>query len=167
MRMSVPAAAAALVAGLAVPAVPALTSVTAAHAAAVFVELNPSTVPAGEDLSLRASCADNLKPATVTAEPIGEVTVQPEFGFLTATVPVPSDTDPGDYPVALRCPDGGGNATATLHVVARVEPARGPATGGGGTASDATGPILIGGGLAAIAAGLTLAFASFRRRRAG
>ncbi|WP_328466255.1 hypothetical protein OHA21_45780 [Actinoplanes sp. NBC_00393] len=158
--MSVPVAAAALVFGLAVPGVPA------AHAAAApFVELNPSTVPAGDDISLRASCDDSLDPATVTAEPIGEVTVQPEFGFLTANVTVPADTEPGDYPVALRCPEGGGNATATLHVVARVEPTRGPATGGGGTAPGATASILIGGGLAAMAAGLALAVASSRRRR--
>ncbi len=38
-----------------------------AHAApAVFVELNPSTVRAGDEISLRASCDDNLKAATVT-----------------------------------------------------------------------------------------------------
>ncbi|MBG0567734.1 hypothetical protein [Actinoplanes aureus] len=167
MRISVPAAAAALAVGLAVPGVPALVQVPAAHAAAaVFVELNPSTVPAGDELSLRASCDDNLEPATVTAEPFGEVTVQPEFGFLTATVRVPADTEPGDYPAALRCPKGGA-ATATLHVVAKVEPTRGPATGGGGTAPGPTASILVGGGLAAIVAGLALAVLSFRRRRVG
>ncbi|WP_433828808.1 hypothetical protein ACQP2E_05650 [Actinoplanes sp. CA-015351] len=158
MRLSIPAAVAvALV----------LSGTPAQASAAVFVELNPSTVPAGDDISLRASCDDNLKPATVTAEPIGEVTVQPEFGFLTATVRVPEDTEPGDYPVALRCPDNGGAATATLHVVEKVEPSRGPATGGGGTAPGSTASIFIGGGLAAIAAGLALAVVSLRRRRMG
>ncbi|MEU4560397.1 hypothetical protein AB0F72_18625 [Actinoplanes sp. NPDC023936] len=172
MRLSVPAAAAALATRLALALVSTLVLAlvlggTPAQAAAVFVELNPSTVPAGDEVSLRASCDDNLKPATVTAEPIGEVTVQPDFGFLTATVRVPSDTKPGDFPVTLRCPDGGGNATATLHVVADVEPTRGPATGGGGTAPGPAASILVGGGFAAIAAGLVLAFVSLRRRRIG
>ncbi|MEU4694115.1 hypothetical protein [Actinoplanes sp. NPDC023714] len=161
MRLSVPAAAAVSAVVLALAGSPAQA------AAAVFIELNPSTVPAGEDVSLRASCDDNLKPATVNAEPIGEVTVQPDVGFLTATVRVPDDAEPGDYPVALRCPDGGGNATATLHVVAKVEPTRGPATGGGGTAPGSGPSILVGGGLAAIAAGLVLAVVSIRRRRLG
>ncbi|GGN68287.1 hypothetical protein GCM10010112_32480 [Actinoplanes lobatus] len=159
MRTSVPAAAAALI--LVLLGVP-----SGARAAAVFVELNPSTVPAGDELSIRASCEDNLKAATVTAEPIGSVTVSPEFGFLTATVRVPADTEPGDYPVALRCQEGGA-ATSTLHVVAGVEPSRGPATGGGGTAGGATGSMLIGGGLLAVLAGLGLGFMSLRRRRLG
>ena len=64
MRMSVPAAAMALAVGLAIPSGPAFAQATAA----VFVELNPSTVPAGDETSLRASCDDNLEPATVTAE---------------------------------------------------------------------------------------------------
>ncbi|WP_229072999.1 hypothetical protein [Actinoplanes sp. DH11] len=161
MRMSVPAAVAALAIGL------ALTATPAHAAAAVFVELNPSTAPAGDEISVRASCDDNLKPATVTAEPIGDVTVQPEFGFLTATVRVPAETEPGDYPVRLACPDGGGVATATLHVVAKVEPTRGPATGGGGTAGSQVPSILVGGGLAAIAAALVLGVVSVRRRRLG
>ncbi|MEV0895720.1 hypothetical protein [Actinoplanes sp. NPDC049802] len=160
MRTSVPAAAAALT--LALLGVPS----GAQAAAAVFVELNPSTVPAGDEVSIRASCEDNLKPATVTAEPIGSVTVEPEFGFLTATVRVPNDTEPGDYPVALRCTEGGA-ATTTLHVVAGVEPSRGPATGGGGTAPGATGSLLIGGGLLAVGAGLGLGVMSLRRRRLG
>ncbi|MFC7535058.1 hypothetical protein [Actinoplanes sp. GCM10030250] len=167
MRMSVPAAAAVLVAGLAVPLAPALWNTPAAHAAAaVFVELNPSTVPAGDDLALRASCDDNLEPATVTSEPIGSVIVQPEFGFLTANAEVPASTEAGDYPVTLKCPDGR-TATSTLHVLAKVEPTRGPATGGGGTAQDATAPILIGSGMATIAAGAVLGVLALRRRRHG
>jgi hypothetical protein len=68
--------------------------------------------------------------------------------------------------VTLRCPDGQ-TATSVLHVVARVAPTRGPATGGGGTAPGRTTPMWIGGGLAAIAAGLVLAVVSARRRRFG
>lgn len=140
-------------------------SAAPARAAAVFVETNPSTARAGDEIGVRASCTDNLQPATVTADPLGEVAVRPNFGFLTATARVPATTKPGDYRVSLRCPDGQ-TATADLHVVARVEPARGPATGGGGTA-DRSAPVLIGGGSAAILAGLVLAFVALRRRRLG
>ncbi len=167
MRMPVPAVSAALAAGLALAVTPVVLPGPAAHAAAdVFVELNPSTVPAGDEFTVRASCTD-LKPATVSAEPIGEVTVQVDVGFLTAKVEVPEATEPGDYPVLLTCPDAGGTATATLHVVAKVEPVRGPATGGGGTARTDTAPILVGGGLAAIVAGLALGLLALRRRRLG
>jgi hypothetical protein len=137
-----------------------------AHAAAVFVETNPSTVRVGDEVGLRASCTDNLQPATVSADAFGSVTVRPNFGFLTATTRVPANTRPGNYRVTLRCPDGS-TATSTLHVLAKVEPARGPATGGGGTAPGRSAPMLIGGGLAVIAAGLVLAVVSLRRRRFG
>ncbi|MDI6102049.1 hypothetical protein QLQ12_25860 [Actinoplanes sp. NEAU-A12] len=158
MRTFVPA----VLAGLAV----ALTGASPAAGAAVFVEINPSTARAGEEIALRASCDDNLKAATVRGEPIGSVTVQPEFGFLTATVRVPAGTKAGDYPVALTCPEGAA-ATAVLHVVAKVEPSRGPATGGGGTAPGATGPLLMAGGLTIVLAGLVLGGVSLRRRRVG
>lgn len=158
MRLFFPAVAA----GLAC----ALTVASPAAAAAVFVELNPSTVRAGDEFALRASCDDNLKSATVRGEPIGSVTVDPEFGFLTATVRIPAGTEPGDYPIVLTCPEGGG-ATTVLHVVAKVQPSRGPATGGGGTAPGPAGPILIGSGLALTLAGLVLGAMSLRRRRVG
>jgi hypothetical protein len=48
-----------------------------------------------------------------------------------------------------------------------VEPARGPATGGGGTAGDGPAPLLIGGGLAVLGAGLALSVVAMRRRRFG
>lgn len=126
MRLTVPAARAASIAALAVigavaPLPPPASAARAA--AAVFVELNPSTVRAGDAVSVRASCDDNLKAATVGAEPIGSVPVEPEFGFLTATARVPADHRAGDYRVTLRCPDGK-TASATMHVLARVEPAR-------------------------------------------
>ena len=162
MRLSVPAALAALVLGLPVLFVDA----PAARAAAVFLETNPSTVPAGDEVGLRASCDDNLKAATVSSALFGSVTVAPRYGFLTATVRVGTSTRPGDYRVELRCPDGK-TASTTLHVVAKVEPARGPATGGGGTAPGRNAPVLIGGGLAVIAAGLVLGVVSLRRRRVG
>lgn len=149
----------ALVTGLFV----ALSGSSPASAAAVFVEINPSTARPGDEIALRASCDDNLQAATVTGEPIGSVTVSPGFGFLTATVRIPPGTGTGDYPLVLTCP-GGADVTATLHVVAKVEPSRGPATGGGGTAPGAAGPVLISGGLTAIVAGLVLGLVSARRR---
>ena len=163
MRLSVPAALAALVLGVPVLF---LQAVPAQAAASVYLEINPSTVPAGDEVGLRASCDDNLKSATVSSGLFGSVTVTPQFGLLQATVRVPSSTKPGDYRIDLRCPDGK-TATATLHVVAKVEPARGPATGGGGTAPERYAPALIGGGLAIFAAGAVLGVTTLRRRRFG
>ena len=137
-----------------------------ASAASVFVETTPSTARAGDEIGVRASCTENLKPATVTAAPLGTVTVSPRYGFLTTTAKLPANTRIGAYKVSLTCPDGK-KATSTLHVVAKVEPSRGPATGGGGTAPGRNAPALIGGGLTAIAAGVVLAVVSLRRRRLG
>jgi hypothetical protein len=162
MRPSVPAALAAL--ALASPAV--LLTGAPARAATVFVEANPSTVRAGDEVGLRASCTDNLTAATVTSGPLGTVTVSPRYGFLTATARVPATTDAGAYPINLRCPDGK-TAKNTLHVVVKVEPARGPATGGGGTAGGRSAPMLIGGGATAVAAGIALGLVALRRRRLG
>ncbi|GGL02800.1 hypothetical protein [Mangrovihabitans endophyticus] len=162
MRMSVRAVQAAIALGLCV----LFTGPAPARAAGVFVETNPSTVPVGDEVGFRASCDDNLTAATVTSAPTGKVTVSPRYGFLTSTARVPKDTKAGDYQVTLRCPDGA-TATSTLHVVVRISPARGPATGGGGTAPGRSAPMLIGGGVTAIAAGLILAVLSARRRRLG
>ena len=164
MRTSVPAALAALFLGLPV----LFAEAPAANAAAsIFLEVHPSTVPAGAEVALRASCDDNLKSATVNSGLFGPVTVKPQFGFLTATVTVPSNTRAGDYRLDLQCPDGGKTASTTLHVVAKVQPARGPATGGGGMAPGRQAPALIGGGLAVVAAGLVLGGLALRRRRFG
>ena len=64
MRLSVPAALAAFVLGLPVLF---LAPPAAQAAAAVYLEINPSTVPAGDQVGLRASCDDNLKSATVSS----------------------------------------------------------------------------------------------------
>ena len=162
MRTFVPAALAALVLGFPV----VFADAQAARAAAVFVETNPSTVPVGDEVGLRASCDDNLKAATVSSGLFGPVIVQPRFGFLTATARVPSGTRPGDYRMDLRCPDGK-TATSTLHVVAKLAPSRGPATGGGGTAPGRSAPLLIGTGLTIIVAALGLGLVAARRRRLG
>jgi hypothetical protein len=156
----------AVLAALASTSLAVLGTGTPAQAATVFVETNPSTVSAGDEIGLRASCKDNLKAATVSADPIGTVTVSPRYGFLTATARVPVGTDPGDYRVRLRCPDGT-SATSTLHVLGRVRPSRGPATGGGGMAHGGSAPVLIGGGLTVMAGGLALGLLALRRRRLG
>jgi hypothetical protein len=156
----------AVLAALAVSLFVLFAAGTPASAATVFVETNPSTARAGDEIGVRASCTDNLTAATVTAIPFGKVTVQPRYGFLTTTVRIPATTRAGGYKVDLTCPDGK-TATNTLHVVARVEPSRGPATGGGGTAPGRNAPVMIGGGLTAIAAGLVLAVVNVRRRRLG
>ena len=162
MRTPVPAALAAL--ALTMPVV--LIDRAPARAEGVFVETNPSTVRAGDEIGVRASCDDNLKAATVTTDPTGAIIVSPRYGFLTATARVPAGTDAGDYRVDLKCPDGK-TARSTMHVVLRVEPARGPATGGGGMAGGGSAPYLIGGGMAALAAGLALSVVAARRRRFG
>jgi hypothetical protein len=160
--MSVPAALAAVALGLPV----LFLGAGPAQAAAVFVETNPSTARPGDQIGVRASCTDNLSAATVNGGPLGTLTVQPRYGFLTATTRVPIGTKAGDYKISLICPDKKtAAATSTLHVVARVTPTRGPATGGGGTAPGRSAPMLIGGGLTAIVAGLALAVTTLRRRR--
>jgi hypothetical protein len=171
MRTSVPAAMAALALGTSVllgatPAAGALApSPSTSPAQNPFVEANPSTTRAGDEITLRASCIENLANATVTGSPFGTVTVKPDHNFLTAKTVIPTTTEVGDYQLRLTCPDNKTTATGVLHVVARVEPTQGPATGGGGTAPGRNSPLLIGGGLAAVALGLVLAAASVVRRR--
>jgi hypothetical protein len=160
MRTTVPAALAAIVLGLPV----LFLDASPARAASVFVETNPSTARPGDQVGVRASCTDNLAAASVAGGPLGTLTVQPRYGFLTATTRVPVGTKAGDYTVKLTCPDKK-TATSTLHVVARVTPTRGPATGGGGTAPGRSAPMLIGGGATAMVAGLVLAVSARRRRR--
>jgi hypothetical protein len=158
--MSVPAALVAVALGLPV----LFLGAAPAQAAAPFVETNPSTARPGDQIGIRAGCTDNLNAGTVKSGPLGTLTVQPRYGFLTATTQVPLGTKVGDYKITLTCPDRK-TATSTFHVVARVTPTRGPATGGGGTAPGRSAPMLIGGGLTAIVAGLTLAVTALRRRR--
>jgi hypothetical protein len=173
MRTSVPAAMAAfalgaclLLAGAAPASAAPAPSPSTSPAQNPFVEANPSTARAGDEITLRASCVENLANATVTGSPFGTVTVKPDHGFLTAQAVIPTTTDVGDYLLTLTCPDTKtAPASGVLHVVARVEPAQGPATGGGGTAPGRNAPLLIGGGALALVLGLVLAAASLIRRR--
>jgi hypothetical protein len=132
-----------------------------------YLEVIPSTVQAGKSISLRANCIDNLQKATVHAALFKTVTLKYNGPILTGNAAIPATTQPGDYQLTLDCEDKTGAATKVLHVVARVEPNQGPATGGGGTAPGRNAPLLMGGGAVALIVGLMLAVAALRRRRFG
>lgn len=139
-----------------------------------FVEVNPSTVEAGYIVGLRASCTaadddppEDTEPAIVESSAFGEVTVKPQFGYLTGAVTIPADTRARSYRVVLDCPGlFSGTASTTLNVVTGNRPSRGPATGFGGTAGDDNSSLVLGGGVLTLAAGLVLAVLTVRRRRA-
>jgi hypothetical protein len=108
-----------------------------ANAAGVWVRVSPTTVTAGYQTQVQASCGENANAATVSSPAFGSVTLQPVGGLLGATVPVPANTPRGTYDVRLSCPTGS-HATTTLTVLNTVsgpgQPApamRGPDTGGG------------------------------------
>jgi len=149
-----------------IAAVAVLLAAAPAQAADVFVEVNPSTVEAGNQIGIRASCPDNKVSAIVRSDAFGQVTIVPQFGFLTAAVRIPVDRRAGTYAVRLSCPEGS-QASVQLHVVNRTRPSRGPATGFGGTAGGGSGRLLVGGGLVAILAGACLGLLTLRRRRTG
>jgi hypothetical protein len=105
------------------------------NSAGVWVRVSPTTVTAGYQTQIQASCGENANAATVTSPVFGSVTLQPVGGVLSTTVTVPSTTQKGTYDVRLSCPTGS-QATTTLTVLASGSPAqglgvRGPDTGGG------------------------------------
>jgi hypothetical protein len=156
----------AVVASLALAA--GIVALTAAPARAVdvFVEVNPSTIQAGFQVGIRGSCGDNLNPATVKSDAFGQVTLLPQYGFLTAAVAIPPDKRARGYTVKLTCPNGS-TASTTLFVISMDQPTRGPNTGGGGTADGGTGgTLMITGGLTAVGVGAGLGLLALRRRRA-
>ncbi|GAA4706443.1 hypothetical protein Prum_055890 [Phytohabitans rumicis] len=155
MRTFAAAAALAFVGLLAAP-VPA-------YADGAWVEVNPSSIQAGYRVGIRGSCQENLNDAIAKSDAFGEVKMAPEHGFVVAAVTVPAKTRPGDYKVNLSCKNGS-SATTTMYVLGMDHPSKGPATGGGGTARDATTPLAVtGAGVAAVVAGLGLLV--LRRRR--
>jgi hypothetical protein len=144
--------------------VAAPTVAAAAAPADVFVEVNPSTIEAGEKVGVRASCPNNEQEGTATSGAFGRVTLEPRFDFLTASVTIPDTQAAGSYAVRLTCSTGE-TASVTLHVVRAGQPTKGPATGFGGTAGGGSGGLLIGAGLLAIGGGVALGLLSLRRRR--
>ncbi|MET8310041.1 hypothetical protein [Micromonospora sp. NPDC005173] len=130
-----------------------------------FVEVTPSSVQAGGRVQVRASCDnDNNRQATVQSDAFGQLMLRPDRGFLTGSVTIPGDKQPGEYPVDLRC-DNGQTASTTLTVLNMASPSKGPATGGGGTAGGrGTGSLLVLGGVALVATAIALGMAGGRRR---
>ncbi|MGC4892992.1 hypothetical protein [Micromonospora sp. DT31] len=119
----------------------------------VFIEVTPNSVQAGSRVHLRAGCDNsNNRQAQVNSDAFGRVTLRPDNGFLTGSVTVPGDKPPGDYPVSLDCANGN-TASTMLTVLNMAQPSKGPATGGGGTATGGrgAGSLLIVGGLVAVA----------------
>lgn len=101
----------------------------------VYIEVNPSTIQAGFQVQIRASCGDDVNPARAKSDAFGEITLTPQGGsqWLTGTATVPASTKPGNYKVNLTCANGATAATV-LDVLDMARPTRGPATGGGGIA---------------------------------
>ncbi|GAA1372579.1 hypothetical protein [Catellatospora chokoriensis] len=143
--------------------VAALTAPAPAHAEGVFVEVNPSTIQAGFQVAIRASCGDALNNAKVHSEAFGTVTVEPVNVYLIAAATVPENKKAGGYNVKLTCPSRQ-TATTTLWVVNHDSPSRGPNTGGGALAGDG-GATLIGAGATAMGLGLGVLLLSRRRGR--
>jgi len=136
-----------------------------AQADGAWIEVNPSSIQAGYRVGIRASCEDNLNEATVKSDAFGEIKLLPEYGFLVGAVTIPTNKKAKTYDAKLTCANGS-TASTTINVIGMDRPTKGPATGGGGTASD-SGPssgLVMAGGAATIAAGLGLLV--LRRRRA-
>lgn len=150
-----------IAAGMAALAVATFAAPLPAQASGVFVEINPSTIQAGFQVAIRASCGDSLNPAKVTSDAFGEVTVQPVNAFLIAAVTVPGNTKPKQYNVRLTCPSKQ-TANTTLWIIGQETPTKGPATGGGALADNGT--MMISGGAAALGLGAVLMVARYRRR---
>lgn len=163
-RAMLVAATAAALAGL--PAVQAVAAAPAARGAEIFVEVTPSTVQAGEQVDIQASCDGNDKQATVRSDAFGRVPVRPDNGLLTGTATVPERKPPKTYDVVLTCRNQT-TASTTLTVVDMSKATRGPATGAGGTAGGAVSPLVLTGGLAVVAAGAGVLLIVRGRRGAG
>jgi hypothetical protein len=133
-----------------------------------FVEVTPNSAPAGSRVNIKASCDnDNNRQATVHSDAFGRVMLKPDNGFLTGSVTIPGNKEPGDFPVDLRC-ENGQTASTMLTVLNMASPSKGPATGGGGTAGGrGIGSLLVLGGVAMVAAAVALGMSGSRRRTTG
>lgn len=105
-----------------------------ANSAGVWVSVSPTTVQAGAQTQVTASCGENVNEATVSSIAFGSHTLQPIGGVLATTATISPETAPGTYGVRLACKTGS-QATTTLTVLgggaspsAKVP---GPNTGGG------------------------------------
>ena len=144
----------------------ALPAAAASRGVEVFVEVTPSTVQAGDQVEIQASCDGNDRQASVRSDAFGRASVRPDNGMLTGTATVPDRKPPDTYDVVLTCRN---NATAntTVAVVNMSKATRGPATGAGGTAGGIVSPYVLTGGLGVVAAGAGVALVLRGRRGAG
>jgi len=145
-----------------------------AQAAAVWIQVKPSSVLAGYQVTITASCQDNTNPATVKSTVFGTVTVSPYNGILSATVTVPTATKEGGYDVTLTCKTGSSAITTLWIIEPTVTEApvyvSGPHTGGGflATRDRDTGALLTGSVallVAGSALGITIGIINSRRSR--
>jgi hypothetical protein len=153
-------------------------AISTASAAAVFVQVSPSSIMPGNQVTVRANCADSANTATVKSGAFDQVvTLHPVDTSLEAAVNVPATTVPGIYSVNLTCASGSqastnltvlGSSSSTTAGTGSV--GEGPHTGGGFLASHASAGLSAGvgwllGGAAVTVAGVLLAVISTRRRR--
>jgi hypothetical protein len=164
-----------LLGGVVLAAVLASQHPQPAQAASVWIQIKPSSVLAGYQVTITASCQDNANPATVKSSVFGTVTVTPYNGILSATVTVPTATKEGGYDVTLTCKTGS-SAITTLWVLepTETEPlpvyGSGPHTGGGFLANgDDNTTALLTGSVALLvvgtALGVTIGMVNSRRSR--
>jgi hypothetical protein len=116
----------------------------------VFVQVTPTSMPAGSSIQIRASCTDNSSSATVTSPAFGTITVLPTNNVLFAEVTIPASTTPGRFDVTVTCRNGATASTTITVTVSNATPTptptratMGPNTGGGFLArhgSAGTGP---------------------------
>lgn len=143
-----------------------------AQAAGEWVRVNPTTIQAGNSVTVEASCGFNVNSAKVRSQAFGEQTLlpSPDRDFLYGVVTVPAQAAPKAYAVTLTCATGG-RATTTLWVISMGVPTEGPHTGGGALANGVSSgrrPLLLLGGLGALVGATVLGVVSLRRRaRAG
>jgi hypothetical protein len=132
-----------------------------ANSAGVWVRVSPTTVTAGNQTQIQASCGENANAATVQSPAFGTVALQPVNGVLGAMVTIPASTPRGTFDVRLDCRTGSHAVTTltvlnTAKVPSQGQTMRGPGTGGGflanggGEPANRTPMIWLGAGLACL-----------------
>ncbi|NUT32609.1 MAG: hypothetical protein HOV79_05985 [Hamadaea sp.] len=130
-------AALALTGGLLIPA-PAVRATPAVHAAQAQVTANPSTVLAGEPLTVTAGCGVDATGATLSGTSFGgpsQIPMQADTksgpGAYAVDVTIPATTAPGTYQLSVTCSTGEGGTGKLV-----VAPGGAPGTGDGSTATE-------------------------------
>jgi hypothetical protein len=134
---------------------------------ATLLIVSPSSIRAGFQIEVRATCLDNLNSAYVTSRAFDSLTLVPDHGLLAADVTIPADRASGSYTVSLSCASGG-RSTARLTVLngAYPNPNHGPDTGGGEMGSMSGAHLVLAGGLGTLVTGLGIWLVMALRRRA-